>query len=107
MAVSRNPCQYCPMAFEYKGRKSSGLKDYCRECVPYREHQKYLESKRIFSQGEPIKDIDTLLEQEWVMMHGRVKHIEVIKSNAVRTVLMWLKYGALCKAVKRGGTDAE
>lgn len=108
MSVSQNPCQYCPMAFEWKGRRTTSIfNPYCRECIPYREHQAFLESKRMFASGDPIRSLDELLEQTWVMFNGRVKHIEVIKSAAMRTVLGWLQNGLLRKAIKKEGADAK
>jgi len=77
------------------------MKPECSSCEWRKEHKQYLQSKRQFIPGEPITDLNTLSEQEWVLWYGCTKHIEVIKSMTLRTVLMFLKKGAFCKAIKR------
>ena len=57
------------------------------------EHKQYLDSKRKFKSGEPINDLNTLLEQAWVMFCGQTRHIEVVKSMQLRTVLQFLNAG--------------
>ena len=73
----------------------------CSSCEWRKEHKQYLQSKRQFIQGEPITDLNTLSEQEWILWYGHTKHIEVIKSMTLRTVLMFLKKGEFYKAIKR------
>lgn len=103
MAVQRNPCRYCASSYHDKRTKHRipALKPECNNCEWREEHKQYLQSKRQFIQGEPITDLNTLSEQEWVLWYGYTKHIEVIKSMTLRTVLMFLKKGAFYKAIKR------
>mgnify|MGYP007096270352 FL=1 len=100
MAVQRNPCRYCASSY-YDKRTKPALKPECSSCEWRKEHKYYLQSKRQFIPGEPITDLNTLSEQEWVLLYGHTKHIEVIKSMTLRTVLMLLKKGEFCKAIKR------
>lgn len=103
MSVQRNPCRYCASSFldERTGRRAPSFKPECKHCVWENEHKQYLQSKRKFVPGEAIDDINTLLEQEWVMFGGRTKHIEVIKSMPVRTILMFLKGKSFAKAIRK------
>lgn len=96
MAVARNPCRYCSSSFydERTGHRiSSSFKPECIQCVWKNEHKQYLETKRKFKPGETIKDLNTLLEQTWVIFCNQTRHIEVIKSMQFRTVLQFLNAG--------------
>lgn len=73
----------------------------CSKCELIKEHKRYLKSKRKFDEGESITTLDELLEQEWVMWFHSTRHIEVIKSNQLRTVLKWLEIGAIRKAIRK------
>lgn len=97
MAVQRNPCRYCANSYydERTKHRVPALKPECSSCEWRKEHKQYLQSKRQFIPGEPITDLNTLSEQEWVLWYGHTKHIEVIKSMTLRTVLMLLKKGEL------------
>ena len=98
--LKQNPCRYCANHFEYKGKHTSGWE--CQsDCKYIKEHKEYLLSKRKFTEGEQIHTLDELLKQEWVMWYHSTKHIEVIKSNQLRTVLSWLEHGALHKAIRK------
>lgn len=103
MAIQRNPCRYCASSYYDKRTKHRipALKPECSSCEWRKEHKQYLQSKRQFIPGEPITDLNTLSEQEWVLWYGHTKHIEVIKSMTLRTVLMLLKKGEFCKAIKK------
>lgn len=103
MAVVKNPCRYCTSSFydERTGHRIPSFKPECNHCVWKNEHKQYLQTKRKFAPGEAIKDINTLLEQEWVMFGGRTKHIEVIKSMPIRTVLMFLEHKSFAKAIRK------
>lgn len=104
MAVTRNPCRYCASSYydARTGRRIPNMfTEVCSKCEWIDEHKKYLKSKRKFTEGEIITTLDELLEQEWVMWFHSTRHIEVIKSVQLRTVLKWLKLGAIRKAIKK------
>ena len=104
--MKTNPCRFCVVAIEYKGRHSPSYGIQCQECQYRKEHKKYLESKRKFKAGDPIKSLSELLEQEWVIWHGHTKHIEMFRSMSIRTVEMFLKCGAFKKAIKKEDDNA-
>ena len=99
--LSRNQCQYCVAAVVYKGKHLPNYRVECQQCEHKKAHKAYLESKRMFTAGEPITTIEELLQQEWVIWHGATKHIEMFRSMPVRTVEKFLKNGSLKKAIKK------
>lgn len=103
--MKQNPCRYCALSMEYKGRHSPSGKELRGECESYRKHKEYLQSKRKFAEGEQITSIEELLEQEWVMWYHTTKHIEVFKHTQLANVLNWLERGAFRKAVRKESED--
>ncbi len=100
--MKQNPCKYCALATEHKGRHHRNrFRKECQQCKNWEKHEEYLESQRMFSKGEQIRRMDVLLKQEWVMWDGTPKHIKVIKHLQFGTVLLLLKYGKLYKAVRK------
>lgn len=99
--MNHNPCRYCVAAAVYKNKHLPSFTIECQQCKPRKEHEEYLASKRKFTPGEPITDLQTLLSQKWVIWHGETKHIETFRSMPIRTVDMYLKSGAFRKAVKK------
>lgn len=99
--MRQNPCRYCKLSFEWKGKHMKSYRGECQNCENFELHQKYLESKRMFKVGEPITELNELLSQTWVMLHGRTKHIEVIKNFQFGTVEKLLNGGSLRKAIKK------
>lgn len=100
--MKQNPCRYCALSTEYKGRYSPSWKKECEECEPYQKHKEYLQSQQKFTEGEQITTIEKLLKQEWVITHHKyTKHIKVIKNMQLTTVLMWLERGYFNKAIKK------
>ena len=103
--MKQNPCRYCSSAYEHKGKHYPSFSNSCGECTYITEHKKYLQSKRMFEEGEQITTLDELLKQTWVMWYHPTKHIEVIKNNTINTVLKWLEVGAIRKAIRRKGDE--
>lgn len=104
--MRRNPCKGCEYATVWKNKYyHSWLKLECRVCEKYKAHEEYLESQRKYRQGDIITDINELSRQTFVYFHGRIKHIEVIRSNAWRTVDGWLKNGVLRYAIRKEEHD--
>lgn len=68
--MKQNPCRYCALSYEYKGKHYQGSKE-CRQCENIKKHKEYLKSQRKFEIGEPIKTLDELLEQEWLCGEAR------------------------------------
>lgn len=99
--MKQNPCRYCALSYEYKGRHKSGYKKECYECEYNKKHKEYLKGQRKFEIGEPIKTIDELLEQEWVMWGDKTTHIEVIKNLQLRFILQSLDNNWFRKAIRK------
>lgn len=99
--MKQNPCRYCVLASEYKGIHRQGYSFECGHCENIKKHKEYLKSQRKFEIGEPIKTIDELLEQEWVMWGNRTTHIEVIKSLQLRMVLKSLENNWFLRAIRK------
>lgn len=98
---SQNPCRFCVAAIEYKGRHSPSLKFECQTCENRKNHEAYLESKRQFTAGEPITDLNELFKHTWIIWNGHTKHIEMFRSMSVRTIEMFLKNGSFKKAIRK------
>lgn len=99
--MKQNPCRYCALAYVRNGIHSPSWNDKCRECENIKKHKKYLESQRMFFEGEPITTLEELLKQEWVMWYHNSRHIEAIKSTPIRIVLEWIEIGAFHKAIRK------
>ena len=107
MSISRNPCRYCVASLEHKNRHYKGFTIECQVCQYRKEYESYLESKRMFTEGKPIRTLEELMKETWVMFHGHTKHIETIRSMTIRTVEMFLKNGAFKKAIRKETGDGE
>lgn len=100
--MKQNPCRYCALAREYKGRHFPSFFDVkCAECEYNKQHNLYLRSKRKYEAGEPIKNIDELLAQEWVIWRDKATHIEVIKNLQLRFILKSLENNWFLIAVRK------
>ena len=103
--VKQNPCRYCSSANEFKGRHEPGRMECYSKCEYRKQHLAYLETRRKFTEGEPINTLEELLSQEWVMWSHQTRHIEMIRSLPIRTVENLLRNGALRRAIRRKNTD--
>lgn len=99
--MRQNPCRYCALSYEHNGKHSPGYRENCFKCENLKKHKEYLQSQRMFVSGDTITSISELLEQEWVICGTVTRHIEVLKSMSLRTVLMFLDNGSIKKAIKR------
>lgn len=99
--MKQNPCRYCALSSEYKGKRHHGYSPECVGCENRRQHKEYLKSQRQFVEGEVITSMDELLKQEWVMWYHNTKHIEVFKHMQLWIVLKWIEMGAFHKAIRK------
>lgn len=99
--MKQNPCRFCALSVEYKGRYSPSWKKECGECENYEKHKEYLLSKRKFEKGERITTLEELQEQEWVIWGVQTKHIKVIMSFPFEMVIRQLNGGNFYKAVRK------
>ena len=101
--MRQNPCRYCRLSSEYKGRRYPSYTKECIECDNLRKHKKYLKSKRKYEKGEKISGFSELMEQTYIFCDylERPLHIETIKSWQVRIVLNNLESGSFYKAINK------
>lgn len=102
-----NPCRYCVLSVELKGKHRPSWKKECGCCKNRIKHEEYLQSIRMFEKGEQITDVLQLLECEWLICGGMTKHIEVFKSMPLRAVLSFINHGSVYKAVRKDGETHE
>lgn len=105
--MKQNPCRYCALSTEVFGKHYPGTCIKCMGCENLKKHKEYLKAHRKFVDGEPITDLNELLQQEWVMWYHRPKHIEVIKHAQLSTVLKWLEIGAFRKAIRKESEEKQ
>ena len=99
--LKHNPCRYCALAIEYKGEHFPNWDSKCGDCTNLRKHKNYLHMQRKFIEGTLITSLEELLQQEWVMWNHSTKHIEVVKSTQLRSVLQCLESGAFRRAIRK------
>lgn len=101
--MKQNPCRYCALSWEHKGRHSPSYEKQCGECENIKKHREYLWSQRQFERGEQIESFDELGQQQWVFvgLAERASHIEVVKSWQLRIILNLLNSGKFYKAIRK------
>ncbi len=97
----KNPCRSCSFHTIYRNRHEHGYSKQCSDCKKLPLHKEYLKTQRKYEVGEPITNIQDLINETWVMWYGRTKHVETFKSMQLRTVLYFLNNGSLKKAVPK------
>lgn len=105
--MKQNPCRYCALSLELKGRHFPTYNAPCHDCENLRKHREYLKSQRKFEIGQYISDFKELMEQEYVYvgMADTPNHIEVIKSWQVRIVLGILDNKHFYRAIRKESED--
>lgn len=73
----------------------------CDDCVPMQQYEAYLEKRRKFRKGEPIKSFDEAITQEWVYIFGKPKHNAFVISLPVRTLRMCVQRGGVFYAIRK------
>lgn len=96
-----NPCRYCALSVEFKGKHHPSWKKECGGCDNLKKHKEYLQSQRMFEKGEQITDISELLKEEWLIFGEMTKHIEAFKSMPLRIVIDFINRGVIYKAVRK------
>ena len=101
--MKQNPCRYCALSFEHKGRHQVSYRKECYECNNLKKHREYLKSQRKFEIGDKITSFSELMSQTWVFCGyaTRPMHIEAVKSWQVRIVLNTLENGKFYKAIRK------
>lgn len=99
-----NPCRECALSLCINNHCYPAYNKICNLCNKRKKYEEYRLSKRMFVAGDTITTLDELLEQEWVMWHGRTRHIEVIKHLQLSNVIGLIEGGYLRKAVRKEQT---
>lgn len=111
----QKPCNKCEHSYSYKVPSGQTRYDYqmwgdhkeiCRDCEKRKKYKEYLESRRQYRQGEPIKSIDEyfhLKESGESLFYFRdsIRHYKVIESLQFRTFVSFLNHGYICRAIKK------
>lgn len=107
--MKQNPCRFCALSEEYKGKHLPSIHIECGICDNRKKHEDYLKSKRMYSLGEKITKFSELLLQTYVFCGylGRPMHIEAIKSCQLRIVLDMLEKGKFYKATKKESEEKK
>lgn len=64
-------------------------------------HEQKLEKRRKYRKGEAIASLEELLQQDFVYVFGRIKHIEYVKSLQLRFILDLIENKRIWKAIKK------
>ena len=100
--MKQNPCRFCALSkIDFNGKHCPGYAFECGHCENIKKHKKYLHEHRKYEAGEPITNLETLLEQEWVMWDSRTIHIEAVKNLQMRTIMNGLNNNSFYKAIKK------
>lgn len=101
--MKQNPCRYCALSYERKGRHQESYRDECIRCEYLKKHKEYLKSQRKFEIGDKITGFSELMSQTWVFCGyaQRPMHIEALKCWQMRIVLKCLENGELYKAIRK------
>lgn len=101
----KNPCANCKDAKHFViGKTKTRHCHYCTAstvCDKYIKYRELLQSKRKYEQGEPISNINELLEQEFVYVFGGIRHIEVVKHLQLATIISMIFGKRIYKAIKK------
>lgn len=97
--MRNNPCRYCILHEKYHNRFQPGESEECCKCKNLAAHRAYLKDQRMYKDGAPITDIKDLLNQKWVMLLGKPKHISFILSMQLMTVMHLLNKRVIHRAV--------
>lgn len=107
--MKQNPCRYCALSYEHRGRHYQSYKPQCSECENIKSHMEYLKSQRKYEIGDKINSLDDLLKQKFVYLgkSNRPMHIEAVKSFQLRSVLQCLERGSFYVAVKKESEESN
>ena len=101
--MTKNPCRTCKFGIYTNSihRRTRSWREVCMKCEKYDAHQKYLQSKRKFRQGDQITSLEELVKHEWFIWHGQTKHIEMFRSMSLRTVEQFINNGSIYEAIRK------
>lgn len=99
------PCSDCPNAVRLEGRKKVRFvcKDWERKahCDEFTRYQDWLESRRLYRKGPPIKSFDEFLSYDLVWMFGKPLPQAVAANASVYTVKRMIEAGTVCRCIRK------
>lgn len=111
----QKPCNKCEFSGTYP-ISNNRIDHYCakyfsnqakrNQCEKYAKYDEYLESRRQYCQGEPIKSIEEYLAlkasgESLFYFRDSIRHYKVIESLQFRVFVSFLNHGYICKAIKK------
>ena len=102
-----NPCIKCIHA------KRSGSQYVClniKRCEAYNEYERYKESKRKYKQGRRIyslAEFERHFPDGFFYLNGVIKHVSILQSMSVKTIMNFLSNGSIRTAIKKDGEGNE
>lgn len=98
--IKQNPCRFCKGSF-YDGVAKKHIPSRNCYCDNRREYEEYLKSQRKHEAGDPIRSLDEIARQEFVMMHGKPKHRAFVMGMTLGTVKKFADNGFIRYAIKK------
>lgn len=107
--LKQNPCRYCKLSMEYKGKHFPNYSCNENNCKNLKEHKRYLMSSRKYCIGDAIESMEELMNQTYVYVGkaGTPKHIEYIRSWQYRIIENVLDKKHFYKAVRKQEVSNE
>lgn len=98
-----NPCRRCVYAIRTEPPYA------ClniKKCEAYNEYERYKESKRKYRQGRQIQSLaefEQHFPDGFFYLHGVIKHVSILQSMSVKTIMNYLSNGSIRTAIKKDG----
>lgn len=104
------PCNGCEHAMEHTGLKRKHHypwnKEFCDKCEKYKDYQTYLEKRRIYIKGKPIKSIaqfdEHIIKDGIVYWENKPYHAGWFCSMPYKVIVNAIKSGYVFVAVRKG-----
>ena len=111
----QKPCNKCEHSYSYKVPSGQTRYDYqmwgdhkeiCRDCEKRKKYEEYLESRRQYRQGEPVKDLYeyfSLIKNGETLFYwrGAIRHYRILESLQFRTFVDLIRRGSIYRAIKK------
>lgn len=98
--IKQNPCRFCKGSF-YDGVAKKHIPSHNCYCDNRKEYEEYLKSLRKYEAGDPIRSLDEIARQEFVMMYDKPKHRAFVMSMTLGTVKKFADNGWIRYAIKK------
>ena len=99
-----HPCKDCIHAEHYpKGKTGKQYYHFCTKdgCDKKKKYQEYRETKRKYIKGDPIENLEEMLQEEIIFVFGCPRHIEYVKHLQLALIMHLINLGSLCRAIRK------